>query len=125
MRVKKDSGSWHASGVINRDKRHDKSFDGATGKPKKKKDTKRWCKGKEGRVHELEWREMKWSASTRSVLKKRSYTMEIVCTKCGRSVFADFGFAIGSGWPERWVKNPPKKKMAILNEWREKLGPLK
>lgn len=55
-KVSHDKESWHASGVIARDKRATKSpqDERPVGRARKK-DTRRWCKGKEGREHAIVW----------------------------------------------------------------------
>ena len=54
-----DDSSWHARGVIRRDAQHTKAPEDEArpvgAPPAKKKNTKRWCKGKEGREHVIEW----------------------------------------------------------------------
>lgn len=46
-----DPGSWRSRDVQHRDQKH--SHDGPEVLPeRRKKDTKRWCKGKEGREHD-------------------------------------------------------------------------
>ncbi len=43
---------WHYRGIQNRDARHTPGDpDELSGGPKRKKDTKRWCRGIEGREH--------------------------------------------------------------------------
>lgn len=49
MRLKEDTSSWHSSSIIKRDFRHNPEV--ASRKPRSKKDTKRWCRGKVGVKH--------------------------------------------------------------------------
>lgn len=52
-RVSRDDDSWKASGVKRRDERQDSSTPEVSRKGKKK-NTRRWCKGVEGRKHDYE-----------------------------------------------------------------------
>ena len=54
MKISRDDGSWHASGVLARDARHVKTEQQVAGH-RAKKDTKRWCRGRVGKEHDLEW----------------------------------------------------------------------
>lgn len=108
-KISKDKGSYRASGILHRDNRHDKSVDGSTGPARKKKNTKKWCKGVEGRAHTLEWKESKWSLSFRVRYPKLPIKMEIVCTTCYKILERD-----RDGWSTKWIGNPPKKKQALM-----------
>lgn len=75
MRLKEDKSSWHASGLLVRDARADKTPDRSRPQPAKK-DTKQWCKGRVGRVHQVVWRRAK---------KYRFLTSwEKACLVCGK-----------------------------------------
>lgn len=52
-RISEDNTSYRASGIERRDFRHTANGPEVTGKPRKHKDTKRWCKGIQGREHVL------------------------------------------------------------------------
>ena len=116
-RIKKDKSSYNAGGVLHRDNRHDKSFDGPTGQSKKK-NTKKWCKGKVGRARILEWKESKWSVSFRSRHPNSGARMAIVCTWCEKILEYDW-----DTWHVRWIDNPPKKKLERLEKERKKYNP--
>lgn len=85
MRIKKDDGSWHASGIKVRDARHDRSSP-ESAKPRGKKDCKTWCRGKVGRAHEGEWMALSevhnHGYRTRSAFVDHSRVL--VCKRCGR-----------------------------------------
>lgn len=49
VRIKEDDSSWHASGIIRRDFRQDKSGPEVIGA--KKRTNKNWCKKQKGRKH--------------------------------------------------------------------------
>lgn len=53
-RVSRDDDSWKASGVKRRDERQDSSTPEVSRRKGKKKNTRRWCKGVEGRKHDYE-----------------------------------------------------------------------
>lgn len=54
MRLKEDSSSWRAGGIVRRDSRNTKA-DPETAKHHSTKNRKRWCRGKEGVEHEKLW----------------------------------------------------------------------
>jgi hypothetical protein len=56
MKLSHDKSSWHAGGLVARDSRAVKEpeDDRPVGKPRKK-NAKRWCKGQEGREHQIVW----------------------------------------------------------------------
>lgn len=63
MRLSQDDSSWRASGIKRRDFRHDHDAPNPErhGKVKKyKKDTKTWCRGKEGREHVMVALDVRW-----------------------------------------------------------------
>ena len=80
MRLKEDSSSWKSSSIKRRDFRHDPSQPQRT-KFSRKKDTKKWCKGRVGEVHELELKE-----STTFLMWAWDYYK---CTRCGKKVYKD------------------------------------
>lgn len=51
MRLAEDSSSWKSSGIRRRDFRHAGNGPEVTGQKRKRKNTRRWCKGVEGREH--------------------------------------------------------------------------
>jgi len=111
VRIKKDKTSWRASSIITRDKRHDKSFDGSSGPiKKKKKNTKKWCKGIEGRQHNLVYREWIKAKSW----KRGDSLMEVACENCDKSFDID--------WPDRIFDGKTKGEEVMLSEWNKKLG---
>lgn len=80
------------------------------GKHRSKKDTKRWCKGKVGREHQLEW-----------VGKDDGFRVEIIkiCVNCKKEFERDYKYTIWrknhiDGRVERWVKEVLAKKNKTL-----------
>jgi len=96
MRIKKDKTTWRASGIIKRDSAQDKSFDGVEGQnPNRKKrfSKKKWCKGKEGKKHDLAWTEesklgvyMKFVRQTwgKQVNFVNVESKDVICKNCGK-----------------------------------------
>ncbi len=97
MRLAEDNSNYRASSVERRDFRH--SGDGpeeTAGKPKRKKDTKRWCRGKEGVEHIPEIKKRQGYGGFRSckmlnVSSERypsiwSCNHELVCANCGKII---------------------------------------
>jgi hypothetical protein len=90
-RIKKDPDGWHADGVINRDTRHDYGTPDAPKHKPKAKNTRKWCKGKEGREHKPVWSLessftwLTWYQSTCSVCKKHLESCRVIgkCAKHG------------------------------------------
>ena len=117
MRIKKDKTNYRASGIIHRDNRHDKSVDGSSRPAAKKKNTKKWCKGREGRCHTLEWKESKFSVGFRQRFPNVGVRMEIVCSRCHKILEWD-----REPWPLKWVDSPPKKKQEIMEAAMSKYG---
>ena len=71
------ASDWKESGIKRRDERATKISDkpkGSLKAPAKKKDTKRWCRGKEGVEHKAE-------CQAHPVLKAYK---ELICTSCGK-----------------------------------------
>ena len=99
MRLKEDSNSWRASGIKRKDFRNDKSFDGVTGR-RKKKNTKKWCKGKVGKKHDLEWRWSKWDINFSQRIGKQPSVKEAFCRNCEKIVEA-----YNKNWHD-WRKDP-------------------
>lgn len=56
--------SWDDYSYRERDDRQIPAEDKPVGGPRRKKDTKRWCKGKEGRAHQTEIRMSHWGYRT-------------------------------------------------------------
>ncbi len=54
MRIKEDSNSWRAGGILKRDFKHDHSEPIA--RFHSNKNTRKWCRGKVGVKHEVIWR---------------------------------------------------------------------
>jgi hypothetical protein len=77
VRLKEDSASWHASGLIVRDARHDGSSP-EVAPHRSKKDCKRWCRGKVGREHDGEWRPYKEDAGYATNWRI------LVCKRCNK-----------------------------------------
>jgi hypothetical protein len=109
MRIRKDKTSWHARGVVKRDWKQDKSVDGPVRPVAKKKDTKTWCRGKEGRRHEFEWQPTKW---------RYRQARDMVCKRCQiRPVTSE-------NWDD-WKKDPNELYYAdrpywkVHNEWQQ------
>ena len=90
MRLKKDKNSWSAGGVIHKNNRHDKSTQ-EIGKRKSKKDTRRWCRGKEGVRHDLVWRDAKKLQAYSDITRTRN-SMELACTICSKLFEIDHFF---------------------------------
>ena len=108
MRIKKDKTNRHASSIITRDKRHDKSFDGlSTPAKKKKKNTKKWCKGIEGRNHKLIYKECRTFS-----WRPNDPWMEIACENCGKFFLLITGYSNMS----------KDHKKRLLDKWNKKLG---
>ena len=57
MKLSADKSSYRANGLIAKDERHtkDPEDEQPTGKTRGKKNTKRWCKGKVGKEHQIVW----------------------------------------------------------------------
>lgn len=75
MRLKKDSSSWRASGIIKRDFKHDHSQP-TRGHFHNSKDTRKWCKGKVGKLHNYQ-RALKWEFGTHKYYVDK-------CANCGK-----------------------------------------
>lgn len=77
MRLKEESNNWRASGIKKRDARH--THDEPAVKPKSKKNTNKWCKGKVGVLHDIVWQDVKsflgysWRSGS--------------CLRCGKKFF--------------------------------------
>lgn len=76
MRIKKDDSSWRASGILVRDERWDKSTpEVPKHKGNKKKNTRKWCKGKVGIEHVPHIVEFEYYTA---------YFIYDVCKNCGK-----------------------------------------
>lgn len=101
MRIKKDSDSWTAGGVINRDTRHDKSAVPEQPKHKpKRKDTKKWCRGRVGKEHKLEWKTYEEVKHSSWCAKGDSNWFILMCTVCNKQIEHCWSFIKGK------CKNP-------------------
>lgn len=76
-RLSEDDSSWKADGIKHRDNRHDHGSSEVSRKGKKK-NTRKWCKGKVGREHEIEV--VSWRRSSKYLIER--------CANCGK----EFGF---------------------------------
>lgn len=78
-KISRDATAYNVTSVQARDARH--SHDGPEVAPRggknRKRNTRRWCKGKEGREHTVELRATNWSVNTDRPV------MEAACTTCG------------------------------------------
>jgi len=108
MRLKEDNTSWKSGGIKHRDNRHDKSVEDVPKHKAKKKNKKKWCKGKEGRKHVLIFQKSKYG----SWRPQNNPLMEVACGNCGKVLDVDWGFG---GCPK-------KGREAMLEEWNKKLG---
>lgn len=84
MSKKKDTDSWAYGGVKRRDFRQAKDNPEVAPHAGKRKNTKKWCKGKEGREH-IPVRKAKYYNDPRSGERKILYT-SVVCDKCGKKL---------------------------------------
>lgn len=105
VRLKEDSNSWKASGIKRKDARHRKDH-AEIEKPKaKRKDTKRWCLGKEGREHSLKWE-----------ICDRYFSYSVwneTCQKCRKR----FGYWSPNAWAwERYGEMPESLKQQLEKE---------
>jgi hypothetical protein len=78
---------WKESAAKRRDDRNTKSPESndKSAKPSKKKNTKKWCKGKEGTPHKPECRKYE---DVKGVRKSSIFTgwRVLVCTTCGKEL---------------------------------------
>ncbi len=54
-RIRKDKTSWKASSVIKRDFQHSHNGPNEMPPPRRKKNKRKWCKGKKGVKHDYQW----------------------------------------------------------------------
>jgi hypothetical protein len=102
MRLKEDSYSWRASGLLRRNARQDKPPD-AHRPVAGKKDTRRWCKGVAGREHKpvcMPWRKF----GTARVGSITDHWRLLACSVCGKELASYTPWGRGSGMPA--VKKP-------------------
>ena len=86
MKISRDDFSWHASGILARDARHEKTEKQVPGH-RAKKDTKRWCRGKVGREHEGEWKGYdEVNNTTPSNASRHRNLRYLVCKRCQRHI---------------------------------------
>lgn len=90
--------SWKQSGTKVRDARHTKVEDAATPGLSKKKDTKKWCKGKAGVEHELKCYPYKHDGKNKYL--KSCYVL--ACSSCGKEFASYFGTFSSTKKPD-WV----------------------
>lgn len=92
---KKDKDSLKADNTAKRDELHDKSFDGKEGQNpsrKKRANKKRWCKGREGKKHDLIWSDAILDARLKFIKqhwgRKVNFdnveSKDVVCKNCGK-----------------------------------------
>ena len=76
MRLSKDDDSWKASGIKRRDFRsaHDAPEVPRRSGPKRKKNTKKWCRGREGKEHTI------------VRFEKNKYYSVDKCSVCGKEL---------------------------------------
>jgi hypothetical protein len=95
MRLKEDTSSYRASGVMVRDARHVHNGPEAPRGARSKKDRKRWCGGHVGREHKPECIvKRQWNDRVRWYV--------LACTTCGKELAHHFPF-IDSGEKPAWV----------------------
>ncbi len=76
-KIKRDHSGWHSSGLWL--KYQSPSVQEASKPPKKKKNTRKWCKGKQGVEHVIQRRFRHYGWSTKR--SKYIYTVCVVCRK--------------------------------------------
>lgn len=88
MRIKKNKGSYSASGIIKRDSNQDKSYNGSptSSSKQRKKNKKKWCKGKVGKKHDLEWRLSRFHQQRYGVPGYVNSVREAVCKNCEKAL---------------------------------------
>ncbi len=79
MRLKEDNDGWRSHAIIKRDFRHDHAdlriaF-------RSHKNTNRWCRGKVGVSHEINWQKETWLLGITVYVGK--------CTICGKQKYKD------------------------------------
>lgn len=74
MKISSDDSSWRAGGIRHRDNRHDHGTSEVPRHRGKKKDTKKWCKGKVGREHQI------------STVEKWDWCLVDKCMVCGKEL---------------------------------------
>lgn len=83
-RLKKDHSGWRTHGLWLK-YQHPTASD-TQAKPKSKKDTNKWCRGKVGREHEWhKFQKMKWSWRDDDYVDPY---IEISCIECGKEKYA-------------------------------------
>lgn len=81
---KKDEDSWAYGGVKRRDFRHAHDEPEIPAHNGKRKNTKKWCKGKEGREHIPVRKAKVWT--NRQTGEERLLYTTVVCEKCGKKL---------------------------------------
>ena len=116
MRVSQDSDSWKAGGIVRRDFRSGKvdyPERELRGKSKRK-NTKRWCKGREGREHVPEIKRT-WQRS--GVFDKNGKEIlvvaysEVVCSVCGANSWHMPDEVLAKVLPEK------AKQLELASKW--------
>jgi hypothetical protein len=81
---------WRLNAIKRHDERHTKAPEREPPKPvPAKKDTRRWCKGIQGRPHVLVWKRRPAKMVTRSdgsVLTYAAKWLDYTCTICGKQL---------------------------------------
>lgn len=79
------TSEWKERAIVRRDERHTKVADD-TQKPKAgKKNTKKWCKGKQGREHTLVCMTYDEAKGTTNIKGFQGWRY-LVCTSCGKEM---------------------------------------
>lgn len=90
MRLKEDSSSYRASGVIARDARHAPDGPDAPRAVRGKRNRKRWCGGKEGREHTPKCMNYTDAKRPHVINEKHASSLSawklLVCTTCGKEL---------------------------------------
>ena len=102
---KEAAWNWRLGAAEVRDARHVHNGPEVVGGPAKRKDTKRWCKGKVGREHELLVRH-----STEMSKHRFSRSLIRFCAKCGKEVAHWYDWQ--SGPKPDWVREDLASKAA-------------
>lgn len=84
MSKKKDEDSWSYGGVKRRDFRHAHDEPEIPAHSGKRKDTKKWCKGKEGKEH-VAIRKARYFYDPRLKVRRISHST-VICENCGKKL---------------------------------------
>lgn len=81
MRLKEDKSSWNSSGIIKRDFKHDSSQSTRV-RFHSKKDTRVWCKGRAGKKHNFERKNiLRWSYFSERYTSRYLILQCVICKK--------------------------------------------